>query len=140
MAKAADSIVTRTYCIKTNSEIAEAPVCTLFLSEDVSDGEVIGLCVVEAQAESPESVYCKAVVQGSESEMVFGPNVTLNISLQGYPYIKAPSGSNFPVQYRNFQLQMVLDKDRKEGTATYHYLSPTNGEWSTQANVPVRML
>lgn len=140
MAENADSIITAVYCIKTNNEITEAPVCTLYLSEDVTDGEVIGLCVVDARAKSSGSVYCKSVVQGSESEMVFGANVTINIALQGYPYVKAPTGGKAPVQCSNFQLQMVLDGNRKEGSATYSYLSPTTGEWHKQANIPVQMM
>lgn len=143
MANSADDIVVAVYSIATNDEIANEPVCKLTLSEDLTDGVVSGLAVITSKALVNGEIYCKSSVQGSIGREVFGPNATIRLSLQGYPYnwprthVVGPVGL---VLVPNFEAHITLNESGTEGIAAFSFFNVISGKTVTNKNWPVKLL
>lgn len=66
---------------------------------------------------------------GSYHYLVFGADVQIVASLTGYPDIQLPPGIGIgPVLLSNLEVNLVLAKDWKSGTASYRYRD-AQGKW-----------
>ena len=126
-------------CYRIDTPIIGGPVFNLNLTANTPEETVHGIGVVTQKSINPQ-LEIKTQLIGNFTYMTIMPDIThILVTTAGYPIIRwPPYGGIGPVLLTNVQLQMVLNKDWKSGTANYKYLDQ-QGDWKSINNAVVKL-
>ena len=126
-------------CYRIETPRIGEPIFNLNLTANTPEETVHGIGVVTQQSINP-TLELKTQLIGNFTYMTIMPDTThILVTATGYPILPWPTyGGIGQVLLTNVQLQMVLNKDWKSGTANYKYLDQ-EGNWQSINNAVVKL-